>query len=121
MYSQTRRVKIHAPCLLFSLHFSCAPTSVVLLVAFFTRNIAWSLTAGFLIATGGLTMGVALFAEAFNLGWIVNIFSVTVSGAAKICTMTFNPIIFLRVLLTRAVWVGAACFFGRRVLLKKDI
>lgn len=100
---------------------SCALAAVVLLVAFFTRNIAWSLTAGFLIATGGLTMGVALFAEAFNLGWIEDVFSVTVSGAAKICTMTFDPIIFLRVLLTSAVWGGAACFLGRKVLLTKDI
>ena len=100
---------------------SCALASVVLLVAYFTRNIAWTLFAGFLIATGGLTMGISLFAQKFGLDWMETIFSVMISGAAKICTMTFEPIIFIRVLLTCAIWIVAACAFGRRVLLEKDI
>lgn len=40
----------------------CAMSAVVLLVSFFTRNMAWTMFVGFLIATGGLTMGISLFA-----------------------------------------------------------
>lgn len=100
---------------------SCALTSAVLLVSFFTRNMAWTMLAGFLIATGGLTMGISLFAQAFGLGWIETIFSVLISGAAKLCTMTFDPIVFLRVILTCAVWVGVTCTVSRGVIKKRDI
>lgn len=100
---------------------SCALSAVVLLISLITRNMAWTMFAGFLIATGGLTMGISLFAQAFRLDWIETIFSVLISGAAKICTMNFDPLIFFRVLLTSAVWVAVASFCGRKVLLKKDI
>lgn len=40
----------------------CALSAVVLLVSFFTRNMAWTMFVEFLIATGGLTMGISLFA-----------------------------------------------------------
>lgn len=100
---------------------SCALCAVVLLVALFTRNLAWSMTAGFLIATGGLTMGIALFAGAFGLDWMVNVFSVTISGSSQICTLTFNGLTFIRVLLASVGWTVAASTLSRKVLLTKDI
>lgn len=100
---------------------SCALCAVVLLVSLFTRNVAWTLFVGFLIATGGLTMGISLFAQAFGLGWIETVFSVMISGAAKICSMTFHPLIFVRVLLTALVWTVGAYIGSKKVLLAKDI
>ncbi|MBT9684234.1 hypothetical protein [Pseudoflavonifractor sp. MCC625] len=99
----------------------CAMSAVVLLVSFFTRNMAWTMFVGFLIATGGLTMGISLFAQAFGLEWIETVFSVLISGAAKLCSMQFDPIILLRVLVTCGVWTVAAYVCGKKVLLKKDI
>lgn len=99
----------------------CAMSAVVLLVSFFTRNMAWTMFVGFLIATGGLTMGISLFAQAFGLEWIETVFSVLISGAVKLCSMQFDPIILLRVLVTCGVWTVAAYVCGKQVLLKKDI
>lgn len=99
----------------------CAMSAVVLLVSFFTRNMAWTMFVGFLIATGGLTMGISLFAQAFGLEWIETVFSVLISGAAKLCSMQFDSIILLRVLVTCGVWTVAAYMCGKQVLLKKDI
>lgn len=100
---------------------SLAFSAVVLLVSIYTRNMAWTIFVGFLIATGGLTMGISLFAQAFHLEWIETVFSVLISGASKLCTLTFDPLIFVRVLLTCAVWVVVACFLSKKVLIKKDI
>lgn len=76
---------------------------------------------GFLIATGGLTMGLSLFAQAFGLEWIETVFSVPISGAAKLCSMQFDLVVLLRVLITCGVWTIAAYVCGKKVLLKKDI
>ena len=100
---------------------SCALSSVVLLVSLFTRNMAWTMLVGFLIASVGLTMGISLFAQAFHLEWIETVFSVLISGAAKICTMSFDPLILVRVLLTSLVWTIAAYIISKKVLLSKDI
>lgn len=99
----------------------CALSAVVLLVSFFTRNMAWTMFVGFLIATGGLTMGISLFAQAFGMEWIETVFSVLISGAAKLCSMQFDSIILLRVLITCGAWTIAAYVCGKKVLLKKDI
>ena len=68
-----------------------------------------------------ITMGISLFAQAFGLEWIETVFSVLISGAAKLCSMQFDPIILLRVLVTCGVWTVAAYVCGKKVLLKKDI
>jgi len=68
-------------------------------VTVFTRNIAWGIVAGFLIATGVLTMGISLLAGFFNLDWLISIFSVTISGSSQICTLSFNSLTLLRVVL----------------------
>lgn len=66
-------------------------------------------------------MGISLFAQAFHLEWIETVFSVLISGAAKICTMSFDPLILVRVLLTSLVWTIAAYIISKKVLLSKDI
>ena len=100
---------------------SCALSSVILLVTLFTRNIAWGIVAGFLIATGGLTMGVALFANHFGFDWLINIFSITISGSSQICTLSFSGLILLRVILASAAWIAIGCFASSKVLKSKDI
>jgi len=100
---------------------SLALSAVILLVVLFTRNIAWGVLAGFLIATGGLTMGASLFGQMFGIDWLSTIFSVTISGTSQLCTLSFDPLIFIRVLVASAAWIGIGCFLSKRVLLKKDI
>ncbi len=100
---------------------SCALSAVVLLILVFTRNTAWGITAGFLIATGGLAMGVSLLGEWLNWGWLVNIFSVTISGAAALCTLSFSLLAFLRVLCASAAWIAIGCAASKRIIKSKDI
>ena len=100
---------------------SLALSAVILLVVLFTRNIALGVLAGFLIATGGLSMGAALFGQMLGIGWLSTIFSVTISGTSQLCTLSFDPLTFIRVLITSVAWIGIGCFLSRRVLLKKDI
>lgn len=101
---------------------SIALSSLVLLVALFTRSTAWGIVSGFLIATGGLVMGIAMFAEAFGLHWLTNtIYSVTVSGASALGSLSFNGLIFLQVLLVAFAWVFVSFKLGVQVIEKKDI
>lgn len=98
---------------------SGALCAAVLMILVFTRNTAWGIFVGFLIATGGLAMGISMLSE--WLGWLEKIFSATISGASSLCTLTFQPIIFLRVLLAAAAWIVVTCVISRKLLLKKDI
>lgn len=107
--------------LLEKLLLAAALNGAVLLIVLFTRNIAWGIFAGFLIATGGLAMGIALLAEFLGWGWLVNIFSVTISGASALCTLTFSPATLLRVLLAGVAWIAVSCIASHRVLKCKDI
>lgn len=100
---------------------SVAFSSVVLLVLVFTRNMAWGIVAAFLIATGGLAMGVSMLAEWTGFRWLNTIFSVAISGASSLCTLTVQPIVFLRVLLATVVWLVIAYIGSSRLLIKKDI
>jgi len=100
---------------------SCALSAVILLVNVFTRNVAWGIVAGFLIATGGLTMGISLLAGFFNLDWLISVFSVTISGSSQICTLAFDGLILLRVVLASVAWIFVGCFTSRKVLKTKDI
>ena len=100
---------------------SLALCAVVLFVALFTRNMAWSMFAGFVIATGGLSMGASLFAQMVHMEWIESIFSVLISSASKACTMSFSPLVFLRVLIISAVWIALTYIASTRTLKKKDI
>lgn len=101
---------------------SIALCSLVLLVTLFTRSTAWGIVSGFLIATGGLAMGVAIFAEAFGLHWLNNaIHLFTISGASASCTLSFDGWTFLRVFIIACVWIGVSVIFGIRLIEKKDI
>lgn len=95
--------------------------AAVLLIAVFTRNTAWSIFGAFVIATGGLTMGAGMFLSMFGLEALAPLFDYTISGTARICTMTFDPMIFIRVLATCAVWVVLLFAVSHKVLQKKDI
>ena len=100
---------------------SIALCAVILLVALFTRNMAWSILAGFLVSTGGLTMGAAMLAEMLHMPWIETAFSFTISSTARLCSMTFEPVMFIRILLTCIGWVAAACAASALTIRKKDI
>ena len=100
---------------------SCALCAVVLLVTVFTRNIAWGVVAAFLIATGGLSMGIAMLARLLHLDWLTSVFSFTISGSSGLCTLSFNALIFFRVLLASVAWVAVGCLASRKVLKTKDI
>lgn len=100
---------------------SIAFSGVVLLVLIFTRNMAWGIVAAFLIATGGLAMGVAMLAEWTGFLWLKTIFSVAISGASSLCTLTVQPVVFLRVLLATVVWLVIAYIGNSQLLRKKDI
>lgn len=100
---------------------SIALSAVVLLVLVFTRNTAWGIVAGFLIATGGLAMGIQILGDLLGWGWLVNIFSVTISGSSALCTFSFSPLIFFRVVIAGAAWIAVSCFASSKVLKAKDI
>lgn len=100
---------------------AAALNSIVLLVVVFTRNIAWGIFAGFLIATGGFAMGISLLADFLGWNWLVNIFSITISGASALCTLIFSPVILLRVLFASVAWIVLGCIVSNRVLKTKDV
>lgn len=100
---------------------SGALCAAVLMILVFTRNTAWGIFAGFLIATGGLAMGISMLSEWLGWGWLEKMFLVTISGASSLCTLTFQPMIFLRVFLAAAAWMIVTCVISRKLLLKKDI
>ena len=100
---------------------SCAFNAVLLLVNLISRNTAVGVIASFLVATGGLTMGLAMFGEMLGIGWISQIGKVMISGASQLCTLMFSGATCINVLLVSAVWI-CACFFGsKRVLATKDV
>lgn len=98
-----------------------ALSSVVLLLLLYTRNMAWGILVGFLIATGGLSMGIQMLADWLNWGFLTTIFSVTISGASSLCTLSFKALVFLRVVLVTGIWGIAACTLNQKIILKKDI
>lgn len=79
---------------------SIALCSVILLVSLFTRNIAWGVIAGFLISTGGLSMGAVLFGQMLGINGISTITSFTISGASHLASLTFDPMTFLQITLS---------------------
>lgn len=100
---------------------SCAFIAVILLVNLFTRSSAVGIIAGFLVATGGLTMGLSLFGEMLGIPWLGSIGRFMVSGASQLCTLTFSGGVFVQVLLVSAAWM-ALCYVGsKRALAKKDV
>jgi len=66
-------------------------------------------------------MGAALFGQMLGIDWLSTIFSVTISGTSQLCTLSFDPLILLRVVVASFAWIGIGCFLSRKVLLKKDI
>ena len=100
---------------------SLALCSVILLVALFTRNMAWSVIAGFLVATGGLTMGASMLAEMLHMPWIETAFSFTISGTAQLCSMVFSPAALIHIVLTGAAWTVVSWIASTCVIRNKDI
>lgn len=98
-----------------------ALNGVVLLIVVFTRNTAWGIFAGFLIATGGLAMGISLLANFLGWNWLVSIFSVSISGSSALCSLVFSPVILVRVVLAGVAWIVLSCVLSKNVLKAKDI
>ncbi|ASA23466.1 hypothetical protein [Paenibacillus donghaensis] len=100
---------------------SCAFIALILLINLLTRSTTVGIIAGFLVATGGLTMGITLFADNFNLDFLSSLLSFTISGSSQLPTLTFSGIVFLQVLLTSIVWMAACCVLSKKVLMTKDV
>ena len=100
---------------------SLAFIAVILLILLATRNTAVGVIAGFLVATGGLTMGAVLFGQMLGITWISNITTFFVSGAAQLPSLTFSVFTFLQVLLVSVAWIAGCFLLSQRALLKKDV
>lgn len=100
---------------------SLAFIALVMLVNLFTRNIAVGVIASFLVATGGLSMGLTMFAQMLNVNALARISNFLISGAAQLSTLTFNVGTFFHVLAISAVWL-VICYVGsHKVLKRKDV
>lgn len=100
---------------------SCAFSALLLLVNLLARSSAVGIIAGFLIATGGLTMGLSLMEENFNLHFLSSIVNFTISGSSQLSTLSFDFSIFLQILLTNIIWLAVSCLLCRKVLLSRDV
>lgn len=102
---------------------SCALISIITLVCCYTRHTAWGIFAGFLVATGGLTMGLMVISNILSIptSLMSTIISFTVSGSSKLVTLNFSIMELLKVGLVSMIWFGICSFMTHKILLRKDI
>ncbi|MBY9079339.1 hypothetical protein KIH86_26410 [Paenibacillus sp. HN-1] len=100
---------------------SSAFIALILLPNLFLRNTTVGIIGGFLVATGGLTMGISLFAERFHLNFLLPAISYTISGSSQHITLTFSGLTFLHVVLTTAFWILLCCMLSKKIINSKDV
>ena len=100
---------------------SLAFIALIMLVNLFTRNTAAGIIAGFLVATGGLSMGFVLFAQMINMDSLGRISDFLISGVSQMATLTFSASTFFQIVAVSAVWLVACYLGGRKVLKTKDV
>lgn len=94
--------------------------ALIMLICLTTRNTAVGVIAGFLVATGGLTMGLVLFGDMLGIDIFQTISTFTISGASGLATLSFDALTFVQILLVSAVWMVACIFLSRTTLKTKD-
>lgn len=94
--------------------------ALIMLVCLTTRNTAVGVIAGFLVATGGLTMGLSLFGEMLGLDLFQTLSTFTISGSSGLATLSFDILVFVQIALVNVVWMTACLFLSRRTLRIKD-
>lgn len=100
---------------------SCGICSLILTVLVFTRNIAWGIFGGFVVATGGLSMGLIGLASMFHMNWLNSVYHMTLSGAGSLCTTVFNVGTLIRCFIVFLLWFGVTMLASIKILSMKDI
>ena len=85
------------------------------------KNTAWGIFGGFVVATGGLSMGLMGLASMFHLDFLNSVYHMTLSGAGSLCTTVFDPGTLIRCMIVSAAWFGVTMTASHKILSVKDI
>ena len=100
---------------------SCGVCSLILTVLAFTRNMAWGIFGGFVVSTGGLSMGLMGLASILHWNWLNSVYHLTLSGASSLCTTVFDISTFARCVIVFGIWFGVSMTASLKILSVKDI
>lgn len=100
---------------------SCGICSLILTVLVLTRNMAWGIFGGFVVATGGLSMGLIGLASMLHWDWLNSLYHLTLSGAGSLCTTVFDLSTLVRCVVVFGIWFGWSMVASWKILSVKDI
>ncbi len=100
---------------------SLAFCSVILLIVLWTRKAAWGIIAGFIIATGGLSMMIPGLANMFHWDWLNAVYAITLSGASSSIDVSFNALNLIHIIFVGLGYFGLTSILALRMMKTKDI